>query len=101
MAYLVLKNKLSHNISLVIKIQPDRNLERKPNLGSWYPLESQKNVVQIHQIHTNHQIHQTHSKSRSQTHQIHIQIHINHHRRRRRRRRRRRTTTTTTRSNQE
>ena len=89
-----LKKQANSNISLVIKIQPDRNLERKPNLGSWYPLESQKNVVPIHQIHTNHQIYQTHSKSRSQAHQIHIQIHINHHRRRRR-------TTTTTRSNQE
>ena len=33
---------------MVIKIQPDRKLEREPNLSSRSPLESQKNVVQIH-----------------------------------------------------
>ena len=72
--FILKKQAKSHNISLVIKIQPDRKLEREPNLGSRSPLESQNYVVQIHKsIQIIKFI-----KSRSQTLQTHIQIHMNH-----------------------
>ena len=46
--FILKKQAKSHNISLVIKIQLDRKLERESNLGSRSPLESQNYVVQIH-----------------------------------------------------